>query len=56
MLPRSNAIPIPGCPTRVMPVLQPVESALLLPGDTLLTSCSYDSSSRTNVTRWVAGG
>ncbi|KAG2433438.1 hypothetical protein HXX76_008495 [Chlamydomonas incerta] len=30
----------------------PDESALLLPGDTLLTGCSYDSSGRTNVTRF----
>ncbi|GLC36508.1 hypothetical protein PLESTM_000454600 [Pleodorina starrii] len=33
----------------------PLDSSLLLPGDVLVTTCSYDSTSRTNVTKFGEG-
>lgn len=32
----------------------PLASSQLLPGDTLVTTCAYDTSDRTNGTKWVA--
>ncbi len=32
----------------------PLDSSVLLPGDVLITTCSYDSTSRANLTTWVA--
>ncbi len=30
------------------------DTSVILPGDLLVTSCTYDSTQRTNVTKWVA--
>ena len=35
-------------------VAVPPGTADLLPGDSLVTSCSYDTTDRSNVTKWVA--
>ena len=32
----------------------PPDTSVILPGDSLVTTCTYDSSQRANVTKWVA--